>query len=113
MVAVEHSQTLELRADNAAASGVSLLGSLVIIARHHGVQLSVPQLVHDHLLEPRQPSVPRCVAIAEAWGLRAPSLQLSWHRLLRLDRALPAIVLLNNGQAEGLGGGSEGPGHPP
>jgi len=112
MVAVEHSQTLEPRADNAAASGVSLLGSLVIIARHHGVQLSVPQLVHDHLLEPGQPSVPQLLGIAEACGLRATSLQLSWHRLLRLDRALPAIVLLNNGQAMVLREVSEGPEHP-
>jgi ATP-binding cassette subfamily B protein len=112
MVAVEHSQTLEPHAGSAAASGVSLLGSLVIIARHHGVQLSVPQLVHDHLLEPGQPSVPQLLGIAEACGLRATSLQLSWHRLLRLDRALPAIVLLNNGQAMVLREVSEGPEHP-
>jgi ATP-binding cassette subfamily B protein len=112
MVAVEHSQTLELRADNTAASGVSLLGSLVIVARHHGVQLSVPQLVHDHLLEPGQPSAAQLLGIAEACGLRATSLQLSWHRLLRLDRALPAIVLLRNGQAMVLREVSEGPEHP-
>ncbi|HWB48240.1 MAG TPA: peptidase domain-containing ABC transporter [Stellaceae bacterium] len=110
MVAVEHSQALEPRTD--AAAGVSLLGSLVIVARHHGVQLSVPQLVHDHLLEPGQPSVAQLLAIAEACGLRASRLQLSWHRLLRLDGVLPAVVLLRNGQAMVLRDVSEGPEHP-
>ena len=112
MVAVEHGQTLELRADNVAVGGVSLLGSLVIVARHHGVQLSVPQLVHDHLLEAGQPSVGQLLVIAEASGLRATRLQLPWRQVLRLDRTLPAIALMRNGQAMVLREVSEGPEHP-
>ena len=87
------------RGESAGASGVSLLGSLVIVARQHGLQLSVPQLVHDHLLEPGQPSVPQLLNIATACGLRASSTWLSWGELAKMGKALPAIVLLRNGSA--------------
>ena len=109
MVALERSQSDEPRADGTAASGVSLLGSLVIVARQHGIPLSVPQLVHDHLLEPGQPSVPQLLTIAEASGLRASRIQLPWRDILRLGKALPAIVLLRNGHAMVLREASEGP----
>ena len=85
--------------DGASASGLSLLGSLVIVARHCGLQLAVPQLIHDHLLEPGQPSVAQLLNIAAASGLRATSTRLTWKELASLDRALPAIVLLRSGSA--------------
>jgi len=85
--------------DGSSASGLSLLGSLVIVARHCGLQLAVPQLIHDHLLEPGQPSVPQLLNIAAASGLRATSTRLTWKELATLDRALPAIVLLRSGSA--------------
>ena len=44
----------------------SLLGSLVIVARHRGVQLTVPQLIHDHLLQPEPLSVAKLLTIAKA-----------------------------------------------
>ena len=81
------------------ASGNSLLGSLVIAARQRGLQLSVPQLVRDHLLEPGMPSMPQLLHIAEKSGLRASLARLSWDDLANLDQALPAIVLLRNGSA--------------
>ena len=112
MVAIDLSRTEGPPAESAAASGVSLLGSLVIVARHHGVQLSVPQLIHDHLLEPGQPSVAKLLAIAETCGLRASSVRLSWRQLLRLDQALPAIVVLSNGHAMVLREVREGPEFP-
>ncbi|HTZ37037.1 MAG TPA: cysteine peptidase family C39 domain-containing protein, partial [Stellaceae bacterium] len=99
MAVVEQNRSEQPAADRTAASGVSLLGSLVIVARQHGVQLSVPQLVHDHLLEPGQPSVAQLLNIAEACGLRATRTQLTWSQLLKLGKALPAIVLLRNGHA--------------
>jgi ATP-binding cassette subfamily B protein len=95
--------------DGAGASGLSLLGSLVIVGRHHGIQLSVPQLVHDHLLQPGQPSVGQLLNIAEACGLRVKAVDLSWSQLLRLGKALPAIVVLRNGLAMVLREVSEGP----
>ncbi len=97
------------RSDSAAASGVSLLGSLVIVARQHGIQLSVPQLVHDHLLEPGQPSVDQLLSIAGACGLRASRIEVSWQEVLRLGKALPAVVLLRNGHAMVLRDVNEGP----
>ena len=112
MVALDRSQLESPRHDDAAVSGVALLGSLVIVARQHGIQLSVPQLIHDHLLEPGQPSVAQLLNIAEASGLRASAVQLTWRQLARLDNALPAIVLLRNGQAAVLREVSEGPGFP-
>ena len=89
----------ELRGDSAAVSGLSLLGSLVIVARHSGLQLAVPQLIHDHLLEPGQPTVPQLISVANASGMRATSVRLSWGELRDLGKALPAIVLLRNGNA--------------
>jgi ATP-binding cassette, subfamily B, bacterial HlyB/CyaB len=97
------------RTDSAPASGVSLLGSLVIVARQHGIQLSVPQLVHDHLLEPGQPSVPQLLNIAAACGLRTSSTRLTWPDLFKLRKALPAVVLLRNGSAMVLREAIEGP----
>jgi ATP-binding cassette subfamily B protein len=94
------------------AAGVSLLGSLVIVARQHSIQLSVPQLVHDHLLEPGQPSVPQLLNIAEAVGLRSSRTRLTWRELLKIGKALPAIVLLRNGSAMVLREVNEGPEFP-
>ncbi len=99
MVSVEPSPTEAEPGDRVAASGLSLLGSLVIVARHCGLQLAVPQLVHDHLLEPGQPSVGQLINIAHASGLRATSVRLTWTELAGLGKALPAIVLLRNGNA--------------
>ncbi len=86
-------------ADSEPAAGLSLLGALVVVARHCGLQLAVPQLVHDHLLQPGQPSVPQLLKVAESEGLRASSSQLNWSQLASLAKALPAIVLLRNGSA--------------
>jgi ATP-binding cassette, subfamily B, bacterial HlyB/CyaB len=98
MVAIDRGQ-IETSQVETAASGVSLLGSLVIVARQHGLQLSVPQLVHDHLLEAGQPSIGQLINIAEACGLRATRTHLPWHELMKLGKAVPAIVLLRNGHA--------------
>ncbi|HWD59717.1 MAG TPA: peptidase domain-containing ABC transporter [Stellaceae bacterium] len=99
MVAIDRGIAEQPRADNAAAAGLSLLGSLVIVARQHGIQLSVPQLIHDHLIEPGQPSVGQLLNIAADCSLRASSVRLNWRQVLRLGKALPAIVILRNGQA--------------
>ena len=102
MLAVAPGRTGTAQAEASAeepASGNSLLGSLVIAARQRGLQLSVPQLVRDHLLEPGMPSVPQLLHIAEKSGLRASLARLSWDDLANLDQALPAIVLLRNGSA--------------
>src|SRR6516165_8209355 len=46
------------------------LGCLVIIARHHGLELSVAQLVHDNYLVDQEVSVPELLKAARSAGLR-------------------------------------------
>src|SRR6185437_11137923 len=99
MAGIERDAAAEPRAPGTGAPATSLLGALVIVARQHGIQLSVPQLVHDHLLEPDQPSVSQLLSIAAASGLRATSTWLGWSDLFKLGKALPAVVLLRNGNA--------------
>jgi ATP-binding cassette, subfamily B, bacterial HlyB/CyaB len=92
----------------------SLLGSLVIVARHRGVHLSVPQVVHDHQLASAELSVPEALRIAAASGLRASRTKLRWRHLLKMGTALPAIVMLRNGNAMVLVRvEAEGPGRAP
>ena len=77
----------------------SLLGSLVIVARHRGVQLSKEQLIRDHLLTAGDASVVETLGVARASGLRASTTRLRWGDLFKMGTALPAIVLLRNGSA--------------
>ena len=109
MVAIDRDQAEARRADNAITSGVSLLGSLVIVARRHGLQLSAPQLVQDHLLAPGQPTVAQLITIAGRCGLHASRVRLGWHELLKLGKALPAVVVLRNGYAMVLREVNQGP----
>src|SRR5438132_1218295 len=83
----------------AAHSNASLLGCLVIAARHRGLHLSVPQLIHDHMLGPGEPSSAQLLRIAQACGLRASATRLGWRDLPKLIKVLPAIVMLRNGSA--------------
>src|SRR5712691_6281351 len=77
----------------------SLLGSLVIVARHRGVQLSKEQLIRDHQLKAADASAKETLSIAHASGLRASATRLRWGDLFNMGTALPAIVLLRNGAA--------------
>ena len=77
----------------------SLLGSLVIVARHRGVHLSTAQLVRDHQLTAGDASLAELLRIAQASGLRASATRLRWSDLFNMGRALPAIVVLRNGAA--------------
>ena len=77
----------------------SLLGSLVIVARHRGVHLSVEQLIRDHQLRGGDASVPETLKIAVAAGLRAQATRLRWEDLFNMGTALPAIIMLRNGAA--------------
>src|SRR5438445_4634755 len=87
------------RLDDAGQATGSLLGSLVIVARHRGIQLSKEQLIRDHQLKVGDASVTETLNIAKASGLRASITQLRWGDLFKMGTALPAIVLLRNGAA--------------
>jgi subfamily B ATP-binding cassette protein HlyB/CyaB len=73
------------------------LACLVIVARHSGLHLSVPQLIHDNVLTGRQTSTAQLLKCARSAGLKAKTAQLSWDKLSHLKKALPAIVTLKNG----------------
>jgi subfamily B ATP-binding cassette protein HlyB/CyaB len=77
----------------------SLLGCLVIVARHRGVQLSAQQLVHDQLLQSDQLSSDELVHVAMGCGLRATAATLDWEDLAAAQEALPAIVRFADGSA--------------
>jgi subfamily B ATP-binding cassette protein HlyB/CyaB len=75
----------------------SALKCLVIVARQHGVHLSVPQLIHENILPAREVTTAELVKCAESAGLKAKPLQLNWDGLADLGKALPAIVRLKHG----------------
>jgi ATP-binding cassette, subfamily B, bacterial HlyB/CyaB len=74
------------------------LGCLVIVARHHGMHLTVPQLVRDNVLTGDEVSSPQIVHCARTVGLKAKEVQLDWDGLAHLKKALPAIARLKSGQ---------------
>jgi ATP-binding cassette, subfamily B, bacterial HlyB/CyaB len=75
----------------------SSLACLVTVARHRGVHLSVPQLVHDNVLTGEQITVPQLLKCARSAKLEAKVARLNWDELSQLKKALPAIVTLKNG----------------
>jgi len=85
--------------DRAAAAGRSLLGALVIAARHRGIHLGETQLRRDHRIGADGPSCDELLQIVRATGMRAVATRLSFQQLMRLATALPAIPVLKNGNA--------------
>lgn len=77
----------------------SLLGSLVIVARHHGIQLSTKQIIHDNQLKPGPVSAADMAQCARRAGLRAKRLTLGWRHLVKLRKILPSILVLRTGTA--------------
>ena len=75
------------------------LACLVIVARRHGVHLSVSQLIHDHILSAASISSSDILRCANAQGLKAKSINLNWKGLRELAKVLPAIVTLKNGNS--------------
>lgn len=86
------------------------LQCLVLVARHHGVDLSPERLMHDYAVG-EQP-VPRrqLLRIAKDAGLRARHLNLDWNGLFNLGNAYPVLAELDNGNwvvIAGAGGTGE------
>ena len=73
------------------------LACLVIVARHSGLHLSVPQLMHDNVLTGQQISTAQLLKCARSAGLKAKATHLTWDKLSQLKKALPANVTLKNG----------------
>jgi ATP-binding cassette, subfamily B, bacterial HlyB/CyaB len=83
----------------ARSTGASLLGSLVIAARHRGIHLSTAQLRRDHRIGPGGPTPEALLDIARRSGLRALATRFTFGDLMQMGSALPAILLLKNGSA--------------
>ncbi|MCJ2017143.1 peptidase domain-containing ABC transporter [Methylobacterium sp. E-065] len=77
----------------------SLLGCLVIVARHHGIQLSTKQIIHDNQLKPGPVSASDLARCARRAGLRAKRLNLGWRHLVKLRKVLPSVLVLRTGTA--------------
>jgi ATP-binding cassette subfamily B protein len=75
------------------------LACLAIIARVHGLSLTVSQLIHDNVLPNREVTVAELLKCAKSAGLNAKLVRLHWNGLDRLKRILPAIVRLKNGRS--------------
>jgi ATP-binding cassette subfamily B protein len=84
-------------AESEARGEPSGLACLTIVARHHGLHLSVAQLTRDNWLAGREVSLADLLKCGRAAGLKVSALRLSWGRLDRLRKTLPAIVVLKNG----------------
>ena len=78
-------------------SGASNLAALVFVAKALEVDLSVEKLVADNGLETQCVDLDTLLHCARRAGLRARKVKLSWEGLAKLNRALPAIVALKNG----------------
>ncbi len=70
---------------------------LVMVARHHGLDLSLARLRHDYVLENREPTLDFLVRMAQDNGLRAEAARLDWAGLANLGEAYPALARLKNG----------------
>jgi hypothetical protein len=73
------------------------LGCLVIVARYHGLHLTVPQLIHDNMLTDPEVSLAELIKSASGAGLDAKAVHLTWNGLNLLKKSLPAIVRLDHG----------------
>ena len=73
------------------------LHALAIVARHHGLHLSVEQLQRDYSIDSGEPPTRQLLKIAGDNGLTVRSAKLQWKHLSRLGKALPLLLRLRDG----------------
>lgn len=74
------------------------LQCLVVVARHHGVDLSAERLRHDHALPDSEPDPAVLARIADEAGLRLEPASLDWDGLKALPASsFPLLLRLANG----------------
>ena len=76
-----------------------MLGALIIVARHRGLDLDRTELMRAHRIGPGEPAIEELLRVACSCGLRAMAVDLDWDGLMRMGTALPAVLLLQNGRA--------------
>lgn len=88
--------------DAGAGSAHTMLEALLFIARHHGLHLSREQLQRQYAGGDGEVRPSIIVAAAEQAGLRAKVTRMRFDQLLRLGRAIPALIRLRDGSARVL-----------
>ncbi len=83
--------------DEEARLSATGLGCLVLVGRHHGLNLTVPQIIADNLLPSAATTSKDLVRCARRAGLKAKAITLDWRGLSHLKKALPVIVSLKSG----------------
>jgi ATP-binding cassette, subfamily B, bacterial HlyB/CyaB len=76
----------------------SALRALVMLGRHHGLDLSLESLVHTYALQDEEPSPAMLVRIAREQGLAAKEKHIGVAGLSRLGLAYPFLARLKNGR---------------
>ncbi|MBP7335243.1 peptidase domain-containing ABC transporter [Niveispirillum sp.] len=77
----------------------SMLEGLRFIARHHGLHLSREQLIRQHARDDAEVTPSVVVDAAERAGMTAKVSRMRFEHLLRLGRAIPALLRLRDGTA--------------
>jgi subfamily B ATP-binding cassette protein HlyB/CyaB len=75
----------------------TLLHCLVIVARRHGMNLGVTQIIQDNSLPDGNVTPDGVVGCAMRAGLKAKLVRLAWQDLEQMKKALPVIVVLKSG----------------
>ncbi len=75
-----------------------------MVARHHGVDVSVGRMVHDYAITAAVIDTRLLLRIAKDSGFKAKAIELDWKRLSQLGAAFPAIARLSNGNSVVLAG---------
>jgi subfamily B ATP-binding cassette protein HlyB/CyaB len=70
---------------------------LVVVLRHHGLDISADGLAHRYAIGNEAVSTSQILRMAKESGLRARQLQLGWSGLTGLGEAYPALARLENG----------------
>jgi len=94
---VDSPETSDKPLDDSNAPQHTSLKCLSLVARHHGVDLSVDRIVHDYSLELEEPSTRRILRIAKDAGFKAKQVKLDWEQLRNMGEAFPAVARLDNG----------------
>ena len=88
--------------ENAGPPSHTMLEALCFIARHHGLHLSQEQLIRQFARSHGEVSAASIVAAADQNGLKAQRTHLRFEHLLRLGRAVPALLRMKDGTAQVL-----------
>jgi len=71
--------------------------ALAIVASHHGVHLTLEEIILDNAPSKANAPFERVVRCAQKAGLKAKALKLDWGGVTRLRKALPVVIRLKNG----------------